>query len=272
MRKFLRTSAKVYLLFLFIALTLSFFFWTEAGLELNSDEILQSSSWKHPFGTDSLGRDLGQRLLQGGQVSVAVGLLTTFFAFLIGVTIGTLAGWYEGHVDRFLMRFVDIVISIPGFVLVSILCLFLQNLITIEDIHLRSFFSLVFAISCTHWMGLARVTRGLVMETKRQPYIEAAEALGMRTARILMSHIFPNIRSRIVTLAAMQISTNIMYESFMSFIGLGVRSPWTSWGLLVHEGWKTMSSFPHLILYPSLALFLTVWSLNLTLVNDQARD
>lgn len=267
MKRVLRRGAQVYLLAL-AALLLLGLFWQQRGLEQNVSEILAGGSARHWLGTDALGRDLFHRLLQGGQISLSIALVTTFLAFLLGVGYGALAGWCEGPVDRTMMRLLDIFMSVPSFVTVSILCLGLQFILPWPDGFLKSFCTLILAISFTHWMGLARVTRGLVMETKRKPFVEAARGLGARPERIFYAHIFPNIRGRLLALAALQIPTHIMYESYMSFIGLGMQPPWTSWGLLLQEGWKTLAAFPHLMLYPSLILFLTVWSLNLVLDQD----
>lgn len=262
MKRILRGIAGVYLSLLVVLLGLAIF-WQEQSFAQDVNAILQSSSKEHWLGTDSLGRDLWLRILQGGQISVSVGLITAFCGFCLGLLYGGVAGWFEGNTDRVLMRGLDIFMAIPSFVLVSVLCLVLQFILPIGDINVRAFVILCVAISLTHWMSIARVARGLVMETKRKPYIEASRALGAQPWRILKDHIFPNIRSRILILGILQIPTNIMYESLMSFIGLGVQPPWTSWGLLVRDGWKTLSAFPHLILYPSLFLFLTVWSFNI---------
>ncbi|MNT60894.1 Oligopeptide transport system permease protein OppC [compost metagenome] len=116
------------------------------------------------------------------------------------------------------------------------------------------------AISATHWMTMARVTRGMVLEIKRKPFIEAAIALGANPQHIIVKHILPNMLSTLLVLMALQVPSAIIYESFMSFIGLGTQPPDTSWGILVKEGWSSLSSYPHLILFPSLVLFLTVWS------------
>ncbi|MGE5084823.1 MAG: ABC transporter permease [Bacillota bacterium] len=231
-----------------------------SALEQNVDAILLASSSVHWFGTDSLGRDLFARVLQGGRVSLLVGLVCSVMTFLIGFVYGSLAGWLEGFGDKMMMRFCDIVMAIPSFILVSVLCLSVQLLLPIEDPHWRALWGLCLGISATHWMSIARVTRGMVLEVKRKPFVEAAIALGGTRTHILGHHILPNILNTLLVLVALQIPTNILYESFMSFIGLGVHPPYTSWGILMREGWKTLSSFPHLILYPAAVLFLTVWS------------
>lgn len=240
------------------------------GLEQNVENILLSPGATHWFGTDGLGRDIFTRVLLGGRISLLVGLVCSLLSFLIGFSYGAVAGRFEGLTDRILMRLLDILMAIPSFVLVSIFCLGLQLLLPIEDGYLKALLSLCLGISATHWMGTARVTRGMVLEVKHKPFVEAAVALGGSPMHIMLRHILPNMLGTLMILMAMQIPTNILYESFMSFIGLGIQPPYTSWGILVREGWKTLSSFPHLILCPSLILFLTVWSFHILL--DALKD
>ncbi|WP_413943031.1 ABC transporter permease [Bdellovibrio sp. HCB-162] len=235
------------------------------GLEQNVESILVGAGREHWFGTDSLGRDVFSRVLLGARISLLVGLVCSVLSFVFGFTYGALAGWFEGVTDRVLMRLCDILMALPSFILVSILCLTMQLMLPIEDLYYKALLSLCLGISATHWMSLARVTRGMVLEIKRKPYVEAALALGGTSTHIMLRHILPNMLGTLLILMAMQIPTNILYESFMSFIGLGIHPPYTSWGILVREGWKTLSSFPHLILFPSLVLFLTVWSFHILL-------
>lgn len=250
-----------------LVLATAFYPWllNSTGLEQNVEKILLSPGAGHWFGTDTLGRDLLARVLMGGRISLLVGLVGSALAFFIGFIYGAVAGWYEGVVDRLLMRFCDILIAVPSFILVSVMCLSLQLLLPFEDPLSRALTGLCISIAITHWMTLARVTRGMVLEIKRKPFVEAAVAIGGSRIHIMLRHVLPNMLGTLLILVAMQIPTNILYESFMSFIGLGIHPPYTSWGILVREGWKTLSSFPHLILYPSLMLFLTVWSFHIIL-------
>lgn len=267
MKKFTTYTASGFLLLL-AALTLgSFAYIPPTGVPQNVEAILQGPSWQHLFGTDTLGRDLFARVIVGGRVSLLIGLVCSMLTFIVGFSYGAVSGWREGLTDKFMMRLCDILIAVPSFILVSVICLSMQAVLPFEDPHTVAILGLCIGISATHWMYIARVSRGMVLEIKRKPFVEAAIALGGTRTHILIRHILPNMISTLLVLIALQLPTNILYESFMSFIGLGVHPPYTSWGILVREGWKTLSSFPHLILFPSLVLFLTVWSFHILLDN-----
>jgi oligopeptide transport system permease protein len=259
-----------FLSILVLAILVAPLFWGTTAYDQNTNAILESPSWLHWFGTDGLGRDLFKRTLIGGRTSVLIGLVSAGITFLIGFLYGSVAGWMEGKVDRILMRFCDIFMSIPSFILVSVFCLAFQGMVPSDDPHFIALVSLCFGISITHWMSLARVTRGLVMEIKRKSFIEAAIALGGSKRHIILKHVLPHVLSSLLVLVALQIPTSILYESFMSFIGLGIHPPETSWGILMREGWKTLSSFPYLLLLPSSILFLTVWSFHI--IVDKYRE
>ncbi|WP_415062956.1 ABC transporter permease [Bdellovibrio sp.] len=271
MKKFFFIFAVIFLSVLFVGIVFYPWLGWGTGLEQNVESILMPPGKEHWFGTDSLGRDIFTRVLLGGRISLFVGLLCSILSFLFGFTYGALAGWFEGVTDRVLMRLCDILMAIPSFILVSILCMSLQLVLPFEDVFTKALVSLCFGISATHWMSLARVTRGMVLEIRRKPFVEAAVALGGTRVHIMLRHILPNMLGTLLILMAMQIPTNILYESFMSFVGLGIHPPYTSWGILVREGWKTLSSFPHLILFPSLILFLTVWSFHIVLDHVKAK-
>lgn len=236
----------------------------EDRLSPQVDRVLLEPSFSHPFGTDSLGRDLLLRTVRGARVSLLVGIFGSLAAVSLGVLLGVTAGWKGGWVDRILMRLTEIFQSVPSFALVAVFTMAFQTqFLSDSDQVWGVMFSLILALMLTHWMSVARVTRGLVMQAKVQPFVEAARALGATQGHILRRHVGPQIAAPIAVLLGMQIPSQILYESFMSFIGLGVQAPETSWGLLVQEGWRSLSTYPHLILFPSLVLFLTVWSLHL---------
>ncbi len=258
MKKTFLLIAWVFLAILAIAVTVGPFL--VDAYSQNMETILVGPSFSHWMGTDSLGRDLFARVLVGGRVSLFIGLVSAVLTFFWGFFYGACAGWFEGRIDRLMMRFCDILMAIPSFILVSVLILLFQALWSSLDPFVSTLVGLCLGISATHWMALARLTRGLVIEIKRRPFIEAATALGGSRSHIIRQHILPHILNPLLILVALQIPTSVLYESFMSFIGLGIHPPEASWGILVREGWKTLSSFPHLLLFPSLVLFLTVWS------------
>ncbi|MBX3040151.1 MAG: ABC transporter permease [Bdellovibrionaceae bacterium] len=230
--------------------------------ETHVDQILLTPSWSHWFGTDSLGRDLFARLLAGAKISLGVGLIGSFLTFMIGFLWGAVTGWCGGWMDRVGMRITDLLLAVPSFALVAVLVFAVNSWLPLEDGVWKSFWGLALGIALTRWMNVARVTRSLIIASKPLPYVEASRALGVGDARILWNHIRPNITGPLLVLFGLQIPSNILYESFMSFIGIGVMAPQTSWGLLVQEGWRSLSAYPHTILGPSLVLFLTVWSLH----------
>jgi oligopeptide transport system permease protein len=209
---------------------------------------LQGPSWEHWMGTDSLGRDLMSRLIEGAQLSLATGILTALVALLFGTTIGSLAGWYGGTIDRALMRTVDIFSIFPSVLLAILLSLFVG----------RGFTGILLALGLTGWMQLARLVRAQVMQLKELPWIEAARAIGAHESRILFKHLLPNLWTPILISLAFQIPTSILTESFLSFIGLGLAPPLASWGTLAAEGFRAMKSYPHLILFPGGMLFFTL--------------
>lgn len=234
----------------------------ESAFETAVDRVLLAPQASHWFGTDSLGRDLLARILVGSQISLLVGLGGSLVAFALGVLWGAGFAWKGGGWDRVAMRITDLFLSVPGFALVAVFALAFES---------WGIWGLVVALGVTRWMGVARVVRGLVLSTKSLPFIEASRAMGGRSPRILWSHVRPNISGPLWILFGLQIPANILYESFMSFIGLGAQAPQTSWGLLVQEGWRSLSTSPHLILAPALVLFLTVWSLHVLMERKSDR-
>lgn len=238
----------------------------------NTEEILQSPGVQHWFGTDSLGRDVFTRVFYGARVSLFVAVFASLLTMFIGVTIGGLAGWFEGEAERVLIRSLDVLQAIPSFLLVSLLCLFFQSVLDVGDFNLRTLLALSVSISMVHWFNVAKITRGQTKQIKALNYVEAARALGATPLRIFRSHLLPNMRGTLWVLFAMQIPVSILYESMISFVGYGLQSPQVSWGILLQEGWRSLSEFPHLLLLPAFVLFLTVLSFHLILFKRNLRN
>lgn len=255
-----RRLALAYLALLVAASAVTVVFFADLAAEPRVSDVLQAPGWAHPFGTDSLGRDLLARLLVGAKVSLIVGLAGSALAVFVGVAYGLAAGWGGGWIDRVLMRGTDLLQSVPGFILVAVLCIGLRPVFPAGPG--GTLMALVFGIALTHWMTVARVVRGEVLKAKTLPFVEAARALGGSDAQILRRHVVPHLAPSLWVLLGLQIPNTILYESFMSFIGIGVQPPQTSWGILVEEGWRSLELAPHLVFFPALFLFLTVWSFN----------
>ena len=205
-----------------------------------------------PFGTDANGRDLLTRILVAGRISLAVGALASAVALGIGVAYGALAGYVGGRVDALMMRIVDVVYALP-FVFLVIVLLVLFG---------RSLWLIFLAIGAVEWLDMARIVRGQTLSLKRRDFVLAARALGERDSRILLRHIVPNMTGPIIAYLALLIPRVILAESFLSFIGLGVQEPLTSWGILIADGARHVQGSVNLLVFPALALALTVVAAN----------
>lgn len=234
------------------------------------DNLLEGPGPKFLLGTDSLGRDVLSRIIYGARMSMAVGIFTAFISMIIGTIYGGISGWVGGRTDAIMMRFVDILISIPSLVLLILVKVIFDSVEFFENPELRALTGMLLALSVVGWVTLARVVRGQVLQVKELTFVEAAQALGAPSYKIMFRHVFPNILGPIIVLLTFQIPSNILIESFLSFIGLGLQPPYSSWGVLASDGWRSMRSFPHLILYPSIALGLTMLAFNL--FGDGLRD
>jgi oligopeptide transport system permease protein len=212
------------------------------------------------FGTDANGRDLLTRTLVAGRVSLAIGLLATAVAIMIGVIYGAFAGYLGGRVDLVMMRFVDILYSLPFIFFVIMLVVFFG----------RNFVLMFIAVGAVEWLDMARIVRGQTLSIKRQEYVQAAEALGVTTGGIIRRHVIPNTLGPVIVYVTLLVPKVILLESFLSFLGLGVQEPMTSWGVLISDGAKNIQGATGMLVFPALFLVSTLFALNF--IGDGLRD
>jgi oligopeptide transport system permease protein len=224
-----------------------------------------SFSWLHPMGTDNQGRDMLARVLQGGQISLMVGIIATIVSLLIGVAYGAVAGYLGGRIDNLMMRFVDILYSLPYIILVIVLlAMFRRNTPTGQLV------LLFVALGSVSWLTMARIVRGQVLSLKNQEFVLAARATGVSTPRIIFRHIVPNTLGPVIVYATLTIPTVMLTEAFLSYLGFGVQPPLASWGSLATEGIQHIGIFPWQLIFPGVTMALTLFSLNF--LGDGLRD
>ena len=260
------------------------------GLLPGNVEAYASVGTKFAFGSDYLGRDLLSRLIYGTRVSLPVGFIGALTALVIGLVYGCISGYYGGRVDNLMMRFVDIMYAFPTMLLIILMMAFFKS--TFADVQPGSMaytFNAVnkvvdqilglqgggmlfifMGIGITAWMGMARLTRGQILSLKEKEFIEAAHMIGAGDIRIIIRHIFPNIIGPCIVAETLAIPGYINTEVFLSFIGLGVDPPTPSWGSMISDGAQAMRSYPHVVIFPALALAITMFAFNF--LGDGLRD
>lgn len=226
----------------------------------NTSNINAFPSSEHWFGTDALGRDVFTRVWIGGRTSILIGFVGTFVVVFVGCIYGGIAGFFGGKIDHYMMRFIEVLVSIPYLVMVILVSLYLG----------KGIFSLVVALTITGWTEVARIVRGQVLQIKEQEFVTAAIALGASPKRIILKHLLPNTIGVVIVAITFQIPGFIFAEAFLSFIGLGVQAPNTSWGALASAARENLRFYPYQIFFPSLMIILTM--LSFSLLGDGLRD
>jgi oligopeptide transport system permease protein len=264
--RFVRNKAAMFSLVLLTLVTLACIVgpWLSPNAFDSSDwqAMSQAPTWQggHWFGTDDTGRDLLVRSLMGGRISLMVGLLATLASVCIGVAWGATAGFIGGRTDALMMRVVDMMYAVP-YLLIAILMVTLLG---------REFYLVVLTITVFSWMDMARVVRGQTLSLRSREFVEAARAMGVPTRRIIFQHIVPNLLGVVAIYTTITVPGVILTESVLSFLGLGIQEPMTSWGVLIHDGAAVMEVSPWILLFPAALLSATLYCFNY--IGDGLRD
>jgi oligopeptide transport system permease protein len=265
-RRLSRNKAAVVSLFVLFFITLSVIFapilshFEMQDTDWSSIALPPSFSNLHFFGTDDLGRDVFARTLYGGRMSLLIGIISSVVSVVIGIAYGATAGFLGGKIDGFMMRIVDIIYSLPFMFFVILLMTFFG----------RNIFLIFIAIGAVNWLDMARIVRGQTLSLKSKEFIEAAHAGGVNSATIIMRHIVPNILGIVIVYVTLTIPQVILTESFLSFLGLGVQEPATSWGVLINDGAQNVTIAWWRLVFPAAFLVITLFCFNF--IGDGLRD
>jgi len=273
--RFKRDRPALFGLFIVIIITLGVVFapWIYT-VPVDKIDFLASSaapSWQHPFGTDSLGQDQLARILQGGRVSLTVGVASMLVAIFLGTIIGAIAGFYGGVIDNILMRITDLFLALPQLpLLLLIVYLFRDAMKKVAGAELGVFILIVLLIGGLNWMSVARLVRANFLKLRELEFVSAARAIGAKPARLIWIHLFPNVLSVIIVAATLAVGNAIITESTLSFLGLGFPPDVPTWGRMLFDAKDYLESAPHMAIFPGMAIFLTVLSINY--IGDGLRD
>jgi len=237
---------------------------------------------KYLLGADFMGRDLLSRIIYGTRISLSVGLIGAVTAFIIGVLYGVVSGYYGGKVDDIMMRFVDIMYGFPTLLLIILMMVLFKSSFAVTtpgtftatlsaiDKAFGGLFFIFIGIGITAWLNMARIARGMALSLREKEFVEAAKATGNSNLQIILKHVVPNLIGPCIVRVTLDIPRYVTFEAFLSFIGLGVNPPTPSWGMMISEGYKAIRSYPHLALYPGIALAITMLAFNF--LGDGLRD
>ncbi len=245
--------------------------WNKPVNDIDFTSRMESPSIEHPMGTDNLGQDMLARILEGGRVTLSVGVVAMLIAIVLGTSVGALAGYFGGIIDAVLMRFTDLLISLPQLpLLLLVIYLFRDKLRASVGADTGTFLLMVIVIGGLRWMSVARLVRAQFLSLKEKEFMEAARSLGAPTWRMILVHLLPNALSQVIVAASLAIAAAILAESSLSFLGFGFPPDKPTWGRLLFDGKDFMQLAPHVVMFPGMMIFLTVLSINF--IGDGLRD
>ncbi|MBI4298662.1 MAG: ABC transporter permease [Chloroflexi bacterium] len=279
----LAVAGGIILLLLVIAAIFAPFIAPKGYAEGSLEQNYATPGKRYLLGADFMGRDLLSRIIYGTRVSLTVGVVGATLATIIGVIYGSISGFYGGRIDNWMMRFVDLMYGLPTLLLIILIMVYFRSssLVGVEsnpvikalsviDDAIGGMFFIFIGIATTSWLTMSRLVRGMILSLKEQQFVEAALVAGASDFRIMSRHLLPNFLGPVIVAETLNIPNYIIIEAFLSFIGLGVNPPMPSWGGMISEGFRGMRSYPHLVLFPAMALSITLLAFNF--LGDGLRD